>query len=157
MKSADDWTHEDWMRRAIDLARQAEAQDEVPVGAVIVLDGELIGEGYNQTISSSDPTAHAEIVALRDAAQRLDNYRLSGADMYVTIEPCSMCAGAMIHARINQLFYGAKEPRAGAVVSSIAVLDNPNVNHRVKHHGGVLEDQSAELISNFFRRKRQSA
>jgi tRNA(adenine34) deaminase len=152
MKSA-----EDWMQLALELARQAEAIDEVPVGAVIVRDGELIGQGFNQTISSADPTAHAEIVALRDAAKNVNNYRLSGADMFVTIEPCSMCAGAMIHARINQLFYGAKEPRAGAVVSSIAVLDNPNVNHRVSHQGGVLETETSELISNFFRRKRQTA
>lgn len=148
---------EDWMQLALELARQAEAIDEVPVGAVIVRDGELIGQGFNQTISSADPTAHAEIVALRDAAKNVNNYRLSGADMFVTIEPCSMCAGAMIHARINQLFYGAKEPRAGAVVSSIAVLDNPNVNHRVSHQGGVLETETSELISNFFRRKRQTA
>lgn len=152
MKSA-----EDWMQLALELARQAEAIDEVPVGAVIVRDGELIGQGFNQTISSADPTAHAEIVALRDAAKNVNNYRLSGADMFVTIEPCSMCAGAMIHARINQLFYGAKEPRAGAVVSSIAVLDNPKVNHRVSHQGGVLETETSELISNFFRRKRQTA
>jgi tRNA(adenine34) deaminase len=145
------------MQLALELARQAEAIDEVPVGAVIVRDGELIGQGFNQTISSADPTAHAEIVALRDAAKNVNNYRLSGADMFVTIEPCSMCAGAMIHARINQLFYGAKEPRAGAVVSSIAVLDNPNVNHRVSHQGGVLETETSELISNFFRRKRQTA
>ena len=148
---------EDWMQLALELARQAEAIDEVPVGAVIVRDGELIGQGFNQTISSADPTAHAEIVALRDAAKNVNNYRLSGADMFVTIEPCSMCAGAMIHARINQLFYGAKEPRAGAVVSSIAVLDNPNVNHRVSHQGGVLETETSEIISNFFRRKRQTA
>ena len=141
---------EDWMQLALELARQAEAIDEVPVGAVIVRDGELIGQGFNQTISSADPTAHAEIVALRDAAKNVNNYRLSGADMFVTIEPCSMCAGAMIHARINQLFYGAKEPRAGAVVSSIAVLDNPNVNHRVSHQGGVLETETSEIISNFF-------
>lgn len=152
MKSA-----EHWMQAALELARQAEVLDEVPIGAVVVLNDEMIGEGFNKTITNADPTAHAEIVALRDAAARLKNYRLTGADLYVTIEPCSMCAGALIHARINQLFYGATEPRAGAVCSSIAVLDNPNVNHRVQHQGGIAEIESSQLMANFFQRKRQSA
>ncbi len=152
MKSA-----EAWMRLALELADKAQALNEVPVGAVVVRDGELIGQGFNQTISSADPTAHAEIVAMRDAAKHLGNYRLTGSDLYVTIEPCSMCAGAMIHARIGRLFYGATEPRAGAVCSSIAVLDNPNVNHRVQHQGGILESEASQLIASFFKRKRQSA
>ena len=152
MKSA-----EEWMQVALDLAGQAEALDEVPIGAVVVLHDEMIGQGFNQTISSADPTAHAEIVALRDAARKINNYRLTDADMYVTIEPCSMCAGALIHARIRHLYYGATEPRAGAICSSIAVLDNPNVNHRVKHQGGIAEQAAAKIMSNFFQRKRQSA
>ncbi len=151
MKSA-----EEWMQIALELAKQAEALDEVPIGAVVVREGELIGQGFNRTISSADPTAHAEIVAIRDAAKNLDNYRLTGSDLYVTIEPCSMCAGALIHARINQLFYGATEPRAGAVCSSIEVLGNPNVNHRVQHQGGILETETSQLIASFFQRKRQS-
>ena len=107
--------HEQWMRRALALADLAEQAGEVPIGAVVVRDGELLGEGWNQVISSRDPTAHAEIVALRDAARRADNYRLPGAVLYVTLEPCTMCAGALVHARIGQLVFGAKEPRAGVV------------------------------------------
>lgn len=151
MKSA-----EDWMQIALDLAREAEQLDEVPVGAVVVLNGEIIGRGFNQTISKADPTAHAEIVALRNAARHQANYRLTGADLYVTIEPCTMCTGAMVHARIRNLYYGATEPRAGAVVSSIAALDNPNLNHHVAHQGGILQQESSQLMADFFQRKRHS-
>lgn len=146
---------EHWMQVALNLAEQARDQDEVPIGAVVVQDDELIGQGYNQTISSSDPTAHAEIVAIRDAARHLNNYRLSGCDLYVTIEPCSMCAGALVHARIRTLVFGAVEPRAGAVCSSIAVLDNPSLNHKVEVRSGICEDQAAALMSRFFQEKRR--
>lgn len=151
MKSA-----EHWMQIALELAEQAKQLDEVPIGAVVVRSDEVIGKGYNQTIASADPTAHAEIVALRDAAKRLDNYRLSGCDLYVTIEPCTMCAGAMVHARIRNLFFGATEPRAGAVCSSIAALDNPGLNHKVSVQGGICETAAATLMSQFFQQKRKS-
>lgn len=145
-----------WMQMALDLAQQAARLDEVPVGAVIVRDGEVIGEGFNQTISSHDPSAHAEIVALRDAASRVSNYRLPGAELYVTIEPCTMCAGALIHARISHLIFGAKEPRAGAVCSSAQVLENPGLNHRVQVTSGICEAEAGQLIADFFKAKRKS-
>ncbi len=147
---------ERWMQVALELAEQAKNDDEVPIGAVVVRGEEIIGRGFNQTISTSDPTAHAEIVAIRDAAKYLSNYRLTGCDLYVTIEPCSMCAGALVHARIQTLIFGAKEPRAGAVCSSIAVLDNPNLNHKVDVQSGVCEQQASALMSNFFQAKRRS-
>ena len=149
-------THEHWMREALKLAQQAEALGEVPVGALVVKDGEVIGQGYNQPISSHDPSAHAEIVALRDAAQRLGNYRLVDCTLYVTIEPCSMCAGALVHSRIKQVIYGAPEPKAGVVTSNGCFFDQPYLNHRVVSGGGVLADECSRLISNFFagRRKR---
>lgn len=142
------------MRHALSLAAQAEEREEVPVGAVVVRDGELLGEGFNQVISAADPTAHAEIVALRDAATRVGNYRLPGATLYVTLEPCTMCAGAMIHARIAQLVFGADEPRAGVVRSTAALLDSPQYNHRVAWTGGVLAEQSSEQLRSFFRARR---
>lgn len=145
-----------WMQQALALAEQARQIDEVPVGAVVVVDDEIIGEGFNQTISRHDPTAHAEIVAIRNAARHIGNYRLVDATLYVTIEPCSMCAGALIHARIKRLVYGAKEPRAGAVESSIKVLDNPALNHRVEVVGGVCEAEASQLIAGFFKAKRSS-
>lgn len=148
-------SHEHWMQMALALAEEAGQIDEVPVGAVVVKDDVVIGRGFNQTISAADPSAHAEVVALRDAARHLNNYRLTGADLYVTIEPCSMCAGALVHARIREVIYGAKEPRAGAVCSSIAVLDNPSLNHHVSHQGGVCEAQASQLMANFFKRKRR--
>lgn len=142
------------MRHALSLAAQAEEREEVPVGAVVVRDGELLGEGFNQVISAADPTAHAEIVALRDAATRVGNYRLPGATLYVTLEPCTMCAGAMIHARIAQLVFGADEPRAGVVRSTAVLLDSPQYNHRVAWTGGVLAEQSSEQLRSFFRARR---
>lgn len=145
-----------WMQMAMTLAEQAAGVGEVPVGAVVVRDGEVIGEGFNQTISSHDPTAHAEIVALRDAAARLNNYRLPGAELYVTIEPCTMCAGALVHARISHLIFGAKEPRAGAIVSSARVLENPGLNHQVQITGGVCESEAGQLMADFFKAKRKS-
>lgn len=143
-----------FMQRAMELARLAASQDEVPVGAVIVVDGEIIGEGYNQPISSNDPTAHAEIVALRDAAASVDNYRLPGATLYVTLEPCTMCVGAMVHARVERLVFGAREPRAGVVCSQGADLDRSFYNHRVSWDEGILAEESAALLQDFFRRRR---
>ena len=142
------------MRQALALAEQAAQKGEVPVGAVVVSNGEVIGRGFNCPICSSDPTAHAEIVALRDASKKLDNYRLAGCDLYVTIEPCTMCVGAMIHARINRIIFGAPEPRAGALTSQLTLLDADHFNHSMKWTGGILEDQCRELMKDFFKQRR---
>ncbi|MGS2724528.1 tRNA adenosine(34) deaminase TadA [Porticoccus sp. GXU_MW_L64] len=150
----DNQNHKQYMSQALLLAARAEQQGEVPVGAMLVRDGEVIGEGWNRPISSCDPSAHAEIVALRDASQKLQNYRLSGATMYVTIEPCTMCIGAMIHARVEHIVFGAKEPRAGAVCSHLQLLDNDHYNHKISWQGGVLESECAGVISRFFKSKR---
>ena len=147
-------THEDWMRRALDLARLSAAAGEVPVGAVLVRDGKVLGEGSNRPIGSADPTAHAEIVAIREAAGRVGNYRLPGSTLYVTVEPCTMCTGALVHARIETLVYGAAEPRAGAVDSTVSALANPGLNHRVTVLAGVLAEQSAALLKEFFSTRR---
>ena len=147
-------THERFMRAALDEARRGFAAGEVPVGAVVVLDGEIVGRGFNQPISASDPTAHAEIVALREAARALGNYRLVGATMYVTIEPCLMCVGAMVHARVGTLVFGAPEPKAGAVVSSCRAHELPSLNHRIDVVGGVLEEDCRAVIQEFFRTRR---
>ena len=146
--------HERWMRRALELARRAEGEGEVPVGAVVVLDGEVVGEGWNRPIGRHDPTAHAEIVAMRAAALALENYRLPGCRLYVTLEPCLMCAGAMIHARIERLVYGAADPRAGAAGGVYDVLAENRLNHRVAVAGGVLETECAEALRDFFRLRR---
>ncbi len=145
---------EAWMRRALALAGEAAAAGEVPVGAVLVRDGEVLGEGRNGPIGRCDPTAHAEILALREAAARVGNYRLVGSTLYVTVEPCTMCAGALVHARVARLVFGAVEPRAGAVVSSARVLDNPQLNHRVAVCGGVLAEDCAALLRGFFVQRR---
>ena len=142
------------MRRALELAALAAQREEVPVGAVVVRDGELLGEGFNQVITAADPSAHAEIVALRDAATRAGNYRLPGATLYVTLEPCTMCAGALVHARIAELVFAAREPRAGVVCSTCQLLDEPWYNHKVSCQEGVLATQSAELLQAFFRARR---
>ena len=142
------------MRCALALARQAGAAGEVPVGAVVVRDGEVLGRGRNNPIASTDPTAHAEVEALRAAARQAGNYRLPGADLYVTVEPCLMCAGALVHARIARLVYGAPEPKAGAVVSTARALDGPGLNHRVQVAGGVLAPDCAELLVAFFAARR---
>lgn len=146
--------HEQWMRRALALADRAENEGEVPIGAVVVRDGELLGEGWNSVISFQDPTAHAEIVAMRDAARMVGNYRLPGATVYVTLEPCTMCAGAMIHARIERLVFAASEPKAGVVCSTCSLLDEPRYNHRVAWQGGVLAGQSSARLQAFFRQRR---
>ena len=145
---------EEWMQVALRLAEEAATRDEVPVGAVVVHENQIIGRGFNQPISGHDPTAHAEIMALRDAAQSLGNYRLPGCTLVVTVEPCTMCAGALVHARIEQLIFGAREPRAGAVCSSSRVLDNPGLNHKVTVIEGVLEKECKALMSAFFKERR---
>jgi tRNA(adenine34) deaminase len=143
-----------FMTRALELAQCAADQGEVPVGAVIVHKGKIVGEGYNQPITRCDPTAHAEIVALRAAAISTNNYRLPGCDLYVTIEPCTMCVGALMHARINRIIFGAAEPRAGALVSQLQLAENGPYNHAIRWHGGVLADQCSLLIKHFFKYKR---
>jgi tRNA(adenine34) deaminase len=148
-----------FMRLALEQARHAYAQGEVPVGAVVVLDGRVIATGYNQPIADHDPTAHAEIRALRQAAQLIGNYRLSGCDLYVTLEPCAMCAGAIQHARIRRLFWGAADPKTGACGSVLDLMGEPRLNHHCEARGGVLADESAQLLRAFFaeRRRRRAA
>jgi tRNA(adenine34) deaminase len=143
------------MRRALALAAQASRSGEVPVGAVVVRAGLEIGCGCNQPIAAADATAHAEIVALREAGRRTRNYRLAGATLYCTLEPCAMCAGAASHARIERMVYGADDFRAGAVHSIFSILDEPRLNHRIAHTGGVLAAESAELLRAFFRARRE--
>ncbi|SFJ79342.1 tRNA adenosine(34) deaminase TadA [Methylophaga sulfidovorans] len=143
-----------WMQRALALARNAEIEGEVPVGAVIVLDNQVIGEGWNQPIASQDATAHAEIIALRQACQTMKNYRLPGADIYITLEPCIMCAGALIHARIARCIYATAEPKTGAAGSCIDAFALPNLNHRVECKTDILREESSQLIKQFFKARR---
>lgn len=143
-----------WMQKALELARNAEAQGEVPVGAIIVLDDQIIGQGWNQPIASQDATAHAEIVALRQACQTMQNYRLPGSEIYITLEPCMMCAGALVHARIARCIYATAEPKTGAAGSCIDAFTLPNLNHRVECTANVLKEESSQLIKNFFRARR---
>lgn len=145
------------MQQALALAQRGHERGEVPIGAVVVLGDEVIGEGFNQPISSNDPTAHAEIVALRDAARRVGNYRLTGATLYVTIEPCQMCVGAMVHARIARVVYGTPEPKAGAIESAMRAHEHPSLNHRMEATGGLLEHECRELIQEFFKSRRIGA
>lgn len=144
----------DFMRLALAEAEQAAALDEVPVGAVLVLDGKVIGRGFNQPISSNDPSAHAEMVALRQAAQALSNYRLPNSTLYVTLEPCTMCAGLLVHSRIKRLVFGASESKAGAVISRSQILEQPWMNHRIETEGGVLGEECAAMLSAFFKARR---
>jgi len=143
------------MRRALELARRGAALGEVPVGAVVVCAGEVVGEGFNQPITSRDPTAHAEVVAMRAAASRLGNYRLVDCVMYVTLEPCLMCCGALVHARVREVVFGADEPKAGSVRSRLQALELPHLNYRVTARGGVLKEECSRLLSDFFRSRRQ--
>lgn len=143
-----------FMRAALALAAEARRRGEVPVGAVVVLDGAVVGDGFNQPIGAHDPTAHAEVVALRAAARRTGNYRLTGATLYVTIEPCQMCVGAMIHARVARVVYGTPEPKAGAIESAMRAHEHPSLNHRLEATGGVLEAECRQLIQEFFRDRR---
>lgn len=143
-----------FMEMALGEARKAQAAGEVPVGAIVVIDGRVVGAGFNQPIASHDPTAHAEIVALRAAARQAGNYRLSGATLYVTVEPCMMCVGAMVHARVSAVVYGAAEPKAGALVSAQRAHEAPGLNHRLIVRGGVCEDECRALIQGFFKDRR---
>ena len=142
------------MTRALELARQARDRGEVPVGAIVVHEGAVIGEGFNQPISLADPSAHAEMQAIRMAARRLDNYRLLDATVYVTLEPCAMCAGAMVHARIKRLVYGAADPKTGATGSVFNLVQTERLNHRLEVEGGVMKKESGELLKDFFRKRR---
>ncbi len=146
-----------FMRRALELAAAGAALGEVPVGAVVVVDGQIVGEGFNQPITSADPTAHAEVVALRAAAKQVGNYRLPGATLYVTLEPCTMCAGALVHARVERLVFGATEPKAGAVLSQAQLLDAAHMNHRVVYEGGFLAEECSQALRTFFQSRRHDA
>jgi tRNA(adenine34) deaminase len=143
-----------WMEEALRSAQRALEAGEVPVGAVVVFEGRIVGRGWNRNLTDNDPSAHAEIVALREAAQNLGNHRLGGCELFATIEPCAMCAGALIHARIRRLVYGADDPRAGAVHSVLAVINHSRLNHQMEVRGGVLAGKSAEILQEFFRRRR---
>ncbi len=148
---------ETWLRRALVLAEEAQAKGEVPIGAVVVLNGVLIAEGYNCPISTQDPTAHAEIVALRRAALALGNYRLPGTIVYVTLEPCVMCLGALVQARVQRLVFGAPDPLRGAAGSALALHQAPFLNHRLVVTGGVLAEECSRLLKEFFQLRRRSA
>ena len=143
-----------WMEEALREALRAQAAGEVPVGAVVVADGKIVGRGSNRNLTGHDPTDHAEIQALREAGQALGNHRLEGCEMFVTIEPCAMCAGALVHARLKRLIYGAEDPKAGAVHSVLQVLNHPSLNHRMDVTWGVLAGRCAELLQAFFRERR---
>jgi tRNA(adenine34) deaminase len=145
-----------WMEEALREAQRALALGEVPVGAVVVRNGQVIARGSNQPIAANDPTAHAEILALREAGQVLSNYRLLDCDLYVTVEPCAMCAGAITHARVRRLIYGAEDPKAGAVHSMLQVLNHPKLNHKVEVTSGVLAARCMNLVQTFFREKRKA-
>lgn len=142
------------MHEALKLAAKAEDTGEVPVGAVVVLDNEIIGSGWNQPVTAHDPSAHAEIIAIRNAGTHLENYRLCNATLYVTLEPCTMCAGAMVHARIKRLVYGAKDPKTGAAGSVFNVLQSELLNHRVDISGGILAGECSKMLQKFFRDRR---
>ena len=148
---------EEPMREALRLAAHAATLGEVPVGAVVVRDGVIIGRGFNRPIGSIDPTAHAEIVALRQASAFIGNYRLTGSDLYVTVEPCTMCAGALVHARIRRLVFGVREPRAGAVISTARLLEGAGLNHHVTVAEGLLAEPAQRLMQEFFRQRRTSS
>jgi tRNA(adenine34) deaminase len=143
-----------WMEEALRAAQQALEAGEVPVGAVVVCDGKIVGRGWNRNITNHDPTAHAEIIALREAGANVGNHRLGGCELFATIEPCAMCAGAMVHARIRRLVYGADDAKAGAVRSVLQVLNHPQLNHRMEVRSGVLAGRSTELLQSFFRNRR---
>uniref|UniRef100_A0A7V4XSL9 tRNA-specific adenosine deaminase n=1 Tax=Acidobacterium capsulatum TaxID=33075 RepID=A0A7V4XSL9_9BACT len=145
-----------WMQAALAEARAAEAAGEVPVGAVAVVEGSIVARGQNRVLRDVDPTAHAEMVALRGAAEAIGNYRLAGCELYVTLEPCAMCAGAMVHARLARLVYGASDPKAGAAGSVLAVVNHPQLNHQMEITGGVLAEECSIMLREFFRARRES-
>jgi tRNA(adenine34) deaminase len=154
MDERTDEQDEVFMREALALAREAASVDEVPVGAVVVIDGEIVGRGFNQPICRHDPTAHAEIMALRDAAARVDNYRLPGSTLYVTLEPCVMCSGAIMHARVGRVVFGARDPKTGAAGSVIDLYAEARLNHHADIVGGVLAEECGALLSGFFAARR---
>jgi tRNA(adenine34) deaminase len=143
-----------WMEEALRCAQRALEAGEVPVGAIVVCQGNIVGRGWNRNISSSDPTAHAEVLALREAGATIGNNRLIDCELFATIEPCPMCAGALVHARIRRLVYGADDPKAGAVNSVLKVLNHPQMNHQIEIRSGVLAGRSAEMLQSFFRNRR---
>ena len=145
-----------WMLEALRGARRALEAGEVPVGAVVVCEGKIVGRGFNRNLSDLDPTAHAEVLALRDAGRNIGNHRLGDCELFATIEPCAMCAGALVHARLRRLVYGADDPKAGAVHSVMQVVNYPLLNHRMEVKGGVLAGRCAELLQSFFRAKREN-
>jgi tRNA(adenine34) deaminase len=147
-------SHDDFMAAALEEARRGLAAGEVPIGAVVVLDGRVVGRAFNQPISANDPTAHAEVLAVRAAAQAIGNYRLTGATIYVTVEPCLMCVGALVHARVGEVVYGAPEPKSGALASSVRAQELPGLNHRFAVTAGVCDEECRALIQAFFREKR---
>lgn len=144
-----------FMQLALEQAQLAYDAGEVPVGAVVVLNGEVVGRGFNKPITSLDPSAHAEVVALRDAAQNIGNYRLYGATLYVTVEPCAMCAGCLVHSRVDRLVYATTEPKSGAVESSMKFLESDFLNHKIEVSSGVLAQSASEIMSNFFKMRRE--
>lgn len=153
-QATNDPSDELWMQEALRCAHRALEMDEVPVGAIVVCDSKIVGRGWNSNITDSDPTAHAEIVALREAGATIGNQRLGDCELFVTIEPCPMCAGALVHARVKRVVYGADDPKAGAIHSVMEVLNHPQLNHRTEIRGGVLAGRSAELLQSFFRSRR---
>ena len=146
-----------WMKRALELAKQAAQVGEVPVGAVLVCEGKIISEAHNQVIGLNDPSAHGEVLALRKAGEKLQNYRLPNAELFVTIEPCLMCAGTMVHARVGRVVFGAREPKAGVAQSNLCVFDQDFLNHRVKFESGLLAEECSTLIGDFFKERRKNA
>lgn len=155
MKKSD--TDEHWMTHALQMADMAEQRGEVPVGAVLVRDDELLAEGWNQPICSHDPTAHAEIDVLRKAALKVENYRLPDSTLYVTLEPCPMCVGAMLHARVKRVVFGAHDPKTGAVEGAIPLISDPSHNHQIEVQGGILADECGQKLVNFFKNRRRQA
>ena len=153
-RGRDESPDELWMEEALRCAQRALEVGEVPVGAVVVCDGRIVGRGWNRNITDSDPTAHAEIIALREAGASVGNHRLGDCDLFVTIEPCAMCAGALVHARIQRLIYGADDPKAGAVHSVMQVVNHPQLNHKIEVRSGVLAGRSAEVLQSFFKSRR---
>jgi tRNA(adenine34) deaminase len=143
-----------WMEEALRCAQRALEAGEVPVGAVVVCEGQIVGRGWNRNITASDPTAHAEVIALREAGAIVGNHRLEDCELFVTIEPCAMCAGALVHARVRRLVYGADDPKAGAVHSVVTIVNHPRLNHKIEVRGGVLAGRSAEVLQSFFRNRR---
>ena len=148
-------TDETWTEEALRCAQRAPEEEEVPGGAALECKGQVVGRGWNRNIAASDPTAHAEVMALREAGAAVGNHRLEGCDLFVTIEPCAMCSGALVHARIRRLVYGADDPKAGAVHSVMQVLNHPQLNHKIDVRGGVLAGRCAEVLQSFFKNRRQ--